>query len=155
VKGGKTKQEAREPSQLLSYQEEKALVDWVTRSTMSVHSITPHYMKEMAQGIRESHVGVQPECLYPIGKNWTGVFLRRHPHLKIKLAKAIEAARVKEVTREQVVNFNNEFQKVIREKNIILENIYNCDETGITITFLIRANCREFNRHLPWYQCHY
>ena len=64
----------------------------------------------------------------------------------------IEAARIKEVTREQVVNFNNEFRKVIQEKNIKLENIYNCDETGI-IASLIEANNREFYRHLPRHQC--
>jgi hypothetical protein len=74
-----------------------------------------------------------------------GAFLQRHSHLKTKLARTIEAACMKEVTREQVINFNNEFRKVIREKNINLENI--CDETGI-IASLIEPNNREFYRHL-------
>jgi hypothetical protein len=152
LKGGKTKQEAREPTQLLTQQEEKALADWITGATASGHPITHRYIKEMAQGIRESRAGGQPEYLRPIGKNWIGTFLHRYTHLKTKLARAIEAARVKEVTREQVINFNNKFRKVIQEENIRLENIYNCDETD-TILSVIGANSREFNRDLSWYQC--
>ena len=57
-------------------------------------------------------------------------FLGRHPQLKTKLSRAIEAARVKDVNREQILKFNEEFRKVIHEKNIKLQNIYNSDETG-------------------------
>jgi hypothetical protein len=154
VKGGKTRKEAREPAQLLTQQEEKALADWITSATAAGHPITHRYIKDMAQGIRESRADVQPEYLRPIGKNWMGAFLQRHSHLKTKLARAIEAARMKEVTREQVINFNNEFRKIIQEKNIKLENIYNCDETGI-INPLIQANNRKFYRHLSRYKrCH-
>ena len=152
VNGGKSRKEAREPTQLLSQQEEKALADWITSATAAGHPITHRYIKEMAQGIRESRGDIEPKYLRPLGKNWMGAFLQRHSHLKTKLSKAIEAARIKDVTREQVVNFNDEFRKVIREKNISLENIYNCDETGI-ITLLIRTNCREFYRYLSRNQC--
>jgi hypothetical protein len=55
---------------------------------------------------------------------------QRHTHLKTKLARAIETAHIKEVTQEQVINFNNKFHNVIQEENISLENIYDCDETG-------------------------
>jgi len=113
VKGGKTRKEAREPTQLLTQQEEKALADWITSATAAGHPITHRYIKEMVQGIRESRADVQPEYLRPIGKNWTGAFLQRHSHLKTKLTKSIEAAQMKEVTQEQVVNFNNEFPKII------------------------------------------
>ena len=126
----------KEPVQLLIQQEEKALADWITSATAAGHPITHRYIKEMAPGIRESRRDVDAEYLRPIGKHWMGAFLQRHSHLKTKLARVTEAARIKEVTREQVINFNDEFRKVIKEKNISLENIYNCDETGI-ITFLI------------------
>ena len=136
MKGGKSRKEGKEPVQLLTQQEEKALADWITSATAAGHPITHRYIKKMAQGIRESRRDVDAEYLRPIGKNWMGAFFQRHSHLKTKLARVIEAARIKEVTREQVINFNDEFRKVIKEKNISLENIYNCDETGI-ITFLI------------------
>jgi hypothetical protein len=122
-------------------------VDWISSATSAGHPITHRYIKEMAQGIRESRGDVQPEYLRPIGKNWMGTFLQRHSHLKTKLAKAIEFACIKEVTSEQIITFNHEFRKVIREKKISLQNIYNCDETGITMS-LLEANNRQFNRHL-------
>ena len=113
VKGGTTRKEAREPMQLLTQHEEKALADWITSATVTGHPVTHRYIKGMAQGIRESRADVQPEYLRPIGKNWMGAFLQRHSHLKTKLAGAIEAARMKEVTRDQVINFNDEFQRII------------------------------------------
>jgi hypothetical protein len=40
-------------------------------------------------------------------------------------------ARAKDVTREQILAFNQEFRQAIQEKQIKPEHIYNCDETGI------------------------
>ena len=138
--------------QLLSQQEEKALADWITSATATGHPIAHRYIKEMVQGIRESRTDIESEYLCPLGKNWVGAFLQRHSHLKTKLSKVIEAARIKNITREQVINFNNEFRKVIQEQNINLENIYNCDETGIIISSYI-TNCREFYQYLSRNQC--
>ena len=39
-------------------------------------------------------------------------------------------ARVKDITKEQVLNFNRDFRRLIQKKNIKYVNIYNCDETG-------------------------
>ena len=62
-------------------------------------------------------------------------FLARHPQLQTKLSRAIEAARVKDVNHEQILKFNEEFRKVIHEKNIKLGNIYNSDETDTGLSF--------------------
>ena len=130
LKGGKTRKEAREPTQLLTVQEEKALADWITNATASGNPVTHSYIKEVAEGIRRSRVNVVDKFLRPIGSTWLHAFFRRHPHLKTKLSKAIEMARVKDVTKEQILNFNLDFGRLIQEKNIKHENIYNCDETG-------------------------
>ena len=61
---------------------------------------------------------------------------------------------MKEVTLKQVINFNNKFRKIIQEKNIRFENIYNCNKTNI-INSLIEVNNREFYRHLLRYKCCY
>jgi len=42
----------------------------------------------------------------------------------------MELARVKDITKEQVLNFNEDFRRLIKEKNIQRANIYNCDETS-------------------------
>jgi Tc5 transposase DNA-binding domain len=63
VKGGRTRQQARELIQLLIQQQEKALADWITSATASAHPIIHRYIKEMAQGIRENQADVQREYL--------------------------------------------------------------------------------------------
>jgi len=101
VNGGKSRKEAREPTQLLSQQEEKALADWITSATAAGHPITHRYIKEMAQGIRESRTDIESEYLHPLEKNWVGAFLQCYSHLKTKLSKAIEAVHIKNVIQEQ------------------------------------------------------
>ena len=46
------------------------------------------------------------------------------------MTRAIETAHIKDVTKELVLHFNEEFRRVIEDHNIRLENIYNADETG-------------------------
>src|SRR5579862_6573636 len=130
LKGGKTRAQARERQQLLTAQEERALVDWISHAA-GVGNPVPHsYIKEMAEEIRRTRVGQKLEFIRPMGGKWTRAFMKRFPQLKTKLSKAIEAARVTDVTREQVLNFNDEFRQVIHEKKIQLKNIYKSDETG-------------------------
>ena len=82
LKGGKTRKEAREPTQLLTVQEEKALADWITNATALGNPVTHSYIKEVAEGIRTSRADVVNEFLRPIGTSWLKVFLRRHPHYR-------------------------------------------------------------------------
>ena len=63
----------------------------------------------MAEGIRRSRVNVVDKFLRPIGSTWLHAFFRRHPHLKTKLSKAIEMARIKDVTKEQSPQFQSRF----------------------------------------------
>ena len=84
----------------------------------------------MAEELRKSRTESISQFMRPIGTTWVPHFLDRHSHLKTKISKAIESARVRDVTREQVLKFNSEFRRVIHENNIKLQNIYNADETG-------------------------
>jgi hypothetical protein len=108
----------------------KALADLITNATVSGNPVTHSYIKEVAEGIRTSRTDITNEYLHPIGTTWLPGFFRRHLHLQTKLAKAMEMARVKDVTKEQIINFNQDFRRLIHEKNIKHDNIYNCDETG-------------------------
>jgi hypothetical protein len=133
LKGGKTRTEAREAQQLLTCQEEKALVEWISQATATGNPVPHQYIREMVEEIRASRGNGNGEFLCPLGTTWMEAFLKRHPQLKTKLSKAIEASRLNDVTRDQIIAFNNEFRQAIQEKNIKLENIYNCDETGDNI----------------------
>ena len=65
-----------------------------------------------------------------IAPTWVPSFLRRHRYLKTKMTRAIETARIKDVTKEHVLHFNEEFRRIIQEHNIHLEDIFNADKTG-------------------------
>jgi hypothetical protein len=99
----------------------------------------------MAAKIGEPCVAIQTEFTPPIGIAWIPMFLSCHPQLKTKLSHSIEASHIKEVTKERVIDFFQEFCRVIQERNIKLENIYNVDETGLIL--LYSAN----SRLLSWY----
>jgi len=134
LNGRKSRAQAREAQQQLTRQEEKALVDWISQATAAGNPVPHPYVKEMAEEIRKSREGERGEFLRPLGTTWMEAFLGRHPQLRTKLSKAIEGSRVRDVTREQILNFNREFRHTIKEKDIKSENIYNCDETGTILS---------------------
>ena len=129
LKGGKSRSEGQEQHQLLTPQEEKALAMWISTATAVGNPIQHDFIREMAEElIKQRATDDQP--VMRIGSSWVPAFLRRHRHLKTKMTRAIEAARIKEVTKEQILHFNEELRRVIREHKVHLENIYNADETG-------------------------
>jgi hypothetical protein len=64
------------------------------------------------------------------------------------MGRAIEAARLKEATSDAMIHFFNEFECVVTEYGIDLENIYNFDESGFaqgmteTNNVIINVNAR-------------
>jgi len=91
------------------------------------------FIREMAEKLRERYIASTSEFTPPLGPEWIHRFLQPHPHLKTKKSKAIEIACIKEVTSEQITNFNTELPYIISEHNIRSENIFNADETGSSI----------------------
>jgi len=130
LNGGKSRSKAQEKHQLLTKQEENALAKWISTSTASGNPVQHGFIREMAEKLRKRRVAPDDQFIRPIGPSWVPQFLRRHRHLKTKMTRAIETARVRDVKKEQVLHFNEEFRRVIREHSIKLENIYNADETG-------------------------
>lgn len=129
LKGGLSRREAKETQQLLT-KEEEALASWISTSTTTGNPVQHSFIREMAEKWRKCRVNQEGQFLPPIGDSWVPQFLSRYHHLKTKMLRAIETARVKEVTKEQVLHFNEELRRVIQEHGIKLENAYNADETG-------------------------
>ena len=97
LSGGKSVAESRENSQLLTIPEEKALVEWITRLTMTGHPATHAFIREMAEEIRRKRVekiNNEMELISydPIGTKWVPTFLKRYPQLETTLSEIIEAA---------------------------------------------------------------
>lgn len=136
LSGGKTRAEAREEQQLLSKQEEKALIVWITMLAATGNPVGHGMVREMAEEIREQRVESinEEDCVLvdypPIGDDWVSRFLGRYPFMATKLSRAIEAARIKDVSSELILEFFDVLTRVMKENDIRLEDIYNMDETG-------------------------
>ena len=139
VKGASSRSLAQEQLQLLSHAEEKELVRWITRLTVTGYSPRYPTLREMAEEIRQRRVrNINTESSiyveYPsIGKGWVKRFLRRHPELSSVTIRTIDASRIKAATPEAISHWFNELERVINEYNISPENIYNMDESGFSI----------------------
>ena len=129
MKSEKSRSEGQEMNQLLTRQEEKALAIWISTSTAVGNLVQHDFIREMAEKLIKRHV-FDGQVVPQIGPTQVPSFLHCHCYLKTKMTHAIEAARIKDVKKEQVLYFNEEFHHIIREHNICLEDIFNADETG-------------------------
>ena len=147
-RGGLTRAQAREAQQILSRSEEKALIVWLTMMAATGNPVSHSFVREMAEEIRQKRlVGVNDEYVTlvsypPISKSWTARFLQRYPFMKATLSRSIEAACVKEVSEELILEFFATLTSIIEEHDIQLKDIYNMDETGSN--FKNQANKEDF-----------
>ena len=105
--------------QRLTPQEEKALAAWVSASTVVGHLVQYDFIREMAEHLIKQCIG-DDEIIPQLIASWVPSFLHRHRYLKTTMTHAIEMSRIKNVTKEQVLHFNEEFHRLIKEHNIRL-----------------------------------
>ena len=143
MKGGKSTAQSVEARQLLTIPEEKALVEWIKRLTITGHPATHAFIREMAEEIRNrrvSQINIDMNLVTypPIGNSWVPTFLKRHAELQTTLSHAIEASRITTITKPAMRTFFQYYQSTLTESQIDTYNIYNMDETGIfQISYLI------------------
>ena len=136
LSGGKTRAEAREEQQLLSKHEEKALIVWITMLAATGNPVSHPMVRAMAEEIRQQRVESinEADCVLvdypPIGEGWVSRFLGRYPFMATKLSRVIEAARIKDVSSELILEFFDVLVNLVAEYDIQVEDIYNMDETG-------------------------
>lgn len=139
VNGRKIRTKGHEKLQLLSAEEEKELVRWITRLTNQSYPPKPYTVREMAEAIRTRRViGINDPSITrvsypPIGKQWVSRFMQHHPNLDSIIAETIEAARIKETSSEVLQKWFNEIKSIIDEFDIQPQDIHNMDETGNSI----------------------
>jgi len=135
----KFRPQAHELAQILSNAEEKELVRWITRLTITGYPPRHVTLLEMADEIRKRRVkNINDESMqlieYPnIGTQWVSRFLRRHPELVSVTPRSIDAVRVKDTSPERLTQWFEDLRQVIEEYDIKQENMYNMDESGFAI----------------------
>ena len=69
----------------------------------------------------------------PVGDVWLKRFCKRYPDLKMKKTTGLEKACAKALNQFAVNKFFDMLTNVIKEYNILPENLYNMDEKGIQL----------------------
>lgn len=67
------------------------------------------------------------------GKNWPRAFLLRHPEATPRRLKAIDWTRADESIYGKVVHWFKIVEKQLSRADILADNVYNMDETGVLL----------------------
>ncbi|TVY12609.1 hypothetical protein LARI1_G009270 [Lachnellula arida] len=67
----------------------------------------------------------------PPNKNWAQAFQKRHPALKSRRVRAMAWERHENNIYDKIIHWFEVIGKVLEDPVILLENIYNMDETGV------------------------
>src|SRR5271169_6566375 len=96
-----------------------------------------HY--KMAEELRKLRVrqinddSIEHVSYPPIAKQWVNRFIAHHPKLGSTVGRTIDAARLKDVSREKLMVWFHDVHKVFMENKIEPKNVYNMDESGFSI----------------------
>ena len=155
VTGTLPRSQAHEAEQILSHAEEKELVRWITRLTITGYAPRHLTLREMAEEVRKRRVkqindpSIQLVTYAPIGLQWIPRFLSRHLELASVMTRRIDAPRIKDASPEGLRKWFEELDRVMEEFGIEWWNVYNMDESGFAIgdveatKRVINANIRQ------------
>jgi hypothetical protein len=75
-------------------------------------------------------------AMKPPNKNWSKTFERRHPDLKARRVKAMDWKRHDKNIYDKITHWFEVIEKELRRPDIVPENVYNMDETGVMLSML-------------------
>ena len=76
----------------------------------------------------------------PLGKKWISTFIKRNPRISSVIGRKIEKARAEAATHDQIKMFMEQFEATGKRINVLTEDIYNMDETGLALG--VMTNCQ-------------
>lgn len=151
--GRQIRRERAVKQQLLTPQEEKALVDHVLRLYRNGHAARVKYLRYFAGVLLRRRTGSSETAEQRLpGKDWPKAFCLRHPELEAARRKAIDSERHEKNIRAKVQSWFEIMGKQLSEPGILQENVYNMDETGVllgdldTVKVLIARGDKEQRR---------
>lgn len=123
IKGVLTRKDAQDKKRILSSDIEDVLVDWIC---FKGRIGRPVQRREIRPKVKQL-TGRLPSL------SWVSRFLRRHPELKSQKPSGLDPKRAQAFNRPNVNEYFEVLDKVMREKAIPWENVYNMDEKGIQL----------------------
>ena len=121
--------------QYLAPFEEKAVVDFVLHMAELGTPVQIKHLPSLAfTATRHRPEAERPAN--PPNKNWSKAFENRHPELKARKARALDWNRHEKNIYHKIEEWFEVIAKVLSEPDILHENIYNMDETGVMLSML-------------------
>ncbi|KEY70102.1 hypothetical protein S7711_10297, partial [Stachybotrys chartarum IBT 7711] len=134
ARGRRSIQEKAQSQQYLHSWEEKALVKFLIQQDALGRPVRIKYLGPMAFTLAcRRRIPTDRPRKAP-GANWPQSFYRRHPELKASKSTALDWKRYD--IYDKVVHWFEVIRKVLEDPSILLENVYNMDETGVMLSKL-------------------
>jgi len=130
ARGRRSLTEKAQSQQHLTPWEEKALVKFLVHQDALGQPVRIKYVGSIAFSLARRRTTSQT-AIKPPSKNWPWCFYRRHPELKASTAKALDWNR--HDIREKVVHWFDIIGQVLQDCDVLQENVYNMDETGVML----------------------
>jgi hypothetical protein len=133
--GRRSREEQAQSQQYLNREEEKALVQFLLLMSNLGHPVRIKFIRFLAFSIaRQRSTKTQP--IKPPGKNWPKAFAERHPELQARKVKSIDWKRHENNVYGKIVEWFDVIGQVLENPNVLPENVYNMDETGVMLSML-------------------
>lgn len=129
IDGRTNRRESHQHEQRLTARQEEMLANWIIEQDFQGLSPTHARVRQMAARITEADGDPNPR----LGNKWVQSFLRRNPAVGSCIGRPLEASRAHNTTKEQIQAFFDLFERIQKQYNILPENIWNVDETGIAV----------------------
>jgi hypothetical protein len=133
-RGRPSMKEKAQGQQYLTPPEEKALVAFILRMGAVGTPVRVKYIPALAFCIASRRATKRPS--EPPKKNWPQAFCRRHPQLKSRNNRPMPWERHDNSIYDKVVHWFDVIKEELCRPDVLPENAYNMDETGIMLSML-------------------
>ena len=134
-RGRQSIEDKAESQQYLTAAEEKAVVDFLLQMSDLGHPVRIKYIPYIAFGATRYRPAPSRPA-NPPGKNWAKALEKRHPILQARRVKALDWDRHEKNIYSKICHWFEVIGKMIQSPDVLVENIYNMDETGVMLSML-------------------
>ena len=125
------------PTTVLTDEEEDRVAQYLLKMSEMGFGLTKEAVMGIAFSIASKSGQKHPFQNGSAGRAWFDGFMRRHPHLTIRTPQSLSYCRAVSANEETISDFFGKLGSIYGKLNLVSKpmQIYNSDETGVTIVF--------------------
>lgn len=139
VNGRVSRRDSRPSNMKLTQLEESMLIEWILSMENRGLPVRLDSIRQMANLLLQKRSKIGPH-IPPVGKCWASNFVQRHDCLQTKYTRKYDYQRAKCEDPIILRAWFRLIQNIIAKYGILLEDIYNFDETGFQMGVIATAN---------------